>query len=178
MSTATQRHWVRLLLVTAGMFGFGFASAPLYNKLCYAMGLNGRIENKAAESAAIAVDSSRQVTVEFVTTVNGGRPWEFKPDQAQTQLHPGEYRTVSFFLRNTQDQAITAQAVPNIAPPEAAQYLHKTECFCFKQQAFASGEGRHMPVVFTVDPNLPKDIDHITLAYTFFDVTKVAQAAN
>lgn len=178
MSSARSRHWFRLVLVTLGMFGFGFAMVPLYNSLCYAMGLNGRIENKAATAAAKPVDQSRQVTVEFVTTVNGGRSWVFQPDQPRTTLHPGEYATVSFLLHNTQDQAITAQAVPNIAPPEAAQYLHKTECFCFSQQAFKAGEQRHMPVVFTIDPAMPKDIDHVTLSYTFFDVTQVAHAAN
>lgn len=178
MSGARTRHWLRLTLVTLGMFGFGFAMVPLYNKLCYAMGLNGRIENKAAVVVAKPVDRSREVTVEFVTTVNGGRDWVFTPDQSSTALHPGEYRTVTFFLRNTQDHTITAQAVPNIAPPEAAQYLHKTQCFCFSQQDFLAGEGRHMPVVFTIDPGLPKDIDRVTLSYTFFDVTKVAQAAN
>ena len=171
----TRNHGLRLLFVTAGMFGFGFATVPLYNKLCYAIGLNGRVENEASAVTPAVVDKSRTVTVEFLTTVNGGRPWKFHADQATVQTHPGQFATVSFYMKNTQDHAIVAQAVPNVAPPEAAQYLRKSECFCFSQQAFAAGEERHMPVVFTLDPALPKDIDRITLAYTFFDVTDVAQ---
>src|SRR3546814_16979222 len=31
-----------------------------------------------------------------------------------------------------------------------------------------------MPVAFTVDPALPADIDRLTLAYTYFDVTDTA----
>jgi cytochrome c oxidase assembly protein subunit 11 len=170
-----RRHWLRLLFVTLGMFGFGFATVPLYNKLCYAIGLNGKVANEAAAIKTASVDASRTVTVEFLTTVNGGRPWTFRADQATVQVHPGQMTTVSFYMKNTQDHAIVAQAVPNVAPSDAAQYLKKTECFCFNRQPFAAGEERHMPVVFMLDPELPKDIDRITLAYTFFDVTDVAQ---
>jgi cytochrome c oxidase assembly protein subunit 11 len=174
MNRALRAHGLRLALVTAGMFGFGFATVPLYNKLCYAIGLNGRVANKAVAVAAAPVDMTRRVTVEFLTTVNGGRPWIFRPDQAEISMHPGEVKTVTFTFRNTQDRAIVAQAVPNVAPADAAQYLHKTECFCFAQQPFAAGEEKHMPVVFTLDPALPADIDRLTLAYTFFDVTDAA----
>ncbi|NKF22209.1 cytochrome c oxidase assembly protein [Solimonas marina] len=170
----TYRHGLRLLFVTALMFAFGFAMVPLYDKLCYALGLNGRVANEAATVGGHAVDVAREVTVEFLTTVNGGRPWHFAPDQASVTMHPGEMKTVSFVFRNTQDRDIVAQAVPNIAPATAARYLHKTECFCFNQQAFAAGEEKHMPVAFTLDPSLPDDIERLTLAYTFFDVTDSA----
>jgi cytochrome c oxidase assembly protein subunit 11 len=170
-----RNHWLRLLLVTVGMFGFGFATVPLYNKLCYAIGLNGRVANEAAIVKTVAVDTSRTVTVEFLTTVNAGRSWKFRPDQVQVKIHPGQMTTVTFDFANTEDRAIVAQAVPNIAPADAAQYLRKTECFCFSRQAFAAGEEKHMPVVFMLDPALPADIDRLTLAYTFFDVTDLAQ---
>src|SRR3546814_5425055 len=78
--------------------------------------------------------------------------------------------TVHFDFTNTDDHAIVAQAVPNMAPAIAARYLRKTECFCFNNQAFAAGESKRMPVAFTVDPALPADIDRLTLAYTYFDV--------
>jgi cytochrome c oxidase assembly protein subunit 11 len=64
--------------------------------------------------------------------------------------------------------------VPSISPGEAAKYFHKTQCFCFSPQQFAVGEGRNMPVRFIVDPGLPRNIDKITLAYTFFDTTQSA----
>ena len=41
------------------------------------------------------------------------------------------------------------------------------ECFCFRDQALGSGEGRIMPVRF-FDPGLPKHITTVTLSYTFF----------
>lgn len=178
MRAVVRRHWVRLLFVTAGMFCFGFATVPLYDKLCYALGLNGKVANEAAAVTMASVDRSRTVTVEFITTVNSGRSWKFKAEQAQVQVHPGEFATVAFTLENTEDHAIVAQAVPNIAPTDAAQYMRKTECFCFNRQTFAVGEKKRMPVVFMLDPALPDDIDRVTLAYTYFDVTDVASAQN
>ncbi|MGH8431942.1 MAG: cytochrome c oxidase assembly protein, partial [Solimonas sp.] len=81
---------------------------------------------------------------------------------------------VKFYARNTEAQDRVAQAVPNVAPMEAARHLRKTDCFCFNRQPFAAGEEKHMPVVFMLDPALPRDVDTVTLSYTFFDVTEVA----
>jgi len=73
-------------------------------------------------------------------------------------------------------EARIGQAVPSVAPGTAAKYLQKTECFCFEQQSFDGNEGREMPVVFFVDPELPAHLDTVTLSYTFFETPKVASA--
>lgn len=167
-------HTLRLVVVTLGMFGFGFALVPLYNMLCDAYGINGKMKLEAAEALPAVVDLSRTVTVEFVTTVNGGQDWHFRPEMDSIQVHPGQLYTVNFFATNPLAQQRVAQAVPNIAPTDAASHLHKTECFCFDNQSFAADEAKTMPVVFMLDPDLPLDIDHVTLSYTFFDVSSVA----
>ena len=66
---------------------------------------------------------------------------------------------------------MVGQAVPSVAPGKASRYFNKTECFCFTQQPLAAGETKDMPLRFIVDPNLPKDVSTLTLAYTVFDVT-------
>ncbi|HEY0973610.1 MAG TPA: cytochrome c oxidase assembly protein [Solimonas sp.] len=171
---ARVRHTLRLALVVVGMFGFGYALVPLYDALCDAIGLNGRMKLEAASSLPTGVDTSRMVTVEFVTTVNGGKPWKFRAEQASVQVHPGELRTVNFFAQNTEGHDLVAQAVPNVAPWDAAKHLRKTECFCFNNQPFKAGEEKTMPVVFMLDPELPAHVDRVTLSYTFFDVSDVA----
>jgi cytochrome c oxidase assembly protein subunit 11 len=65
---------------------------------------------------------------------------------------------------------VTAQAVPSYGPARAGQHFRKMECFCFTQQTLAPGETRRFPVVFVVDPKLPRDVNTITLSYTFFEV--------
>lgn len=170
---ARSLHTLRLVLVVVGMFGFGYALVPVYNMLCDALGINGNVKMQASSIEAV-VDTSRTITVEFVTTVNGGRNWEFRAEQASVQVHPGELKTVNFFARNTEGHDLVAQAVPNVAPWQAAKHLRKTECFCFNNQPFQAGEEKMMPVVFLLDPELPEDVDRVTLSYTFFDVTDVA----
>jgi cytochrome c oxidase assembly protein subunit 11 len=174
MSTVRRNHALRLVLITAGMFGFGFALVPMYNALCDSLGINGKVELQAAQAAPTEVDTDRTVTVEFVTTVNGGRPWKFRAERPAIDVHPGKLYTVSFYAKNTEDHDLVAQAVPNVAPWDAAAHLKKTECFCFNNQPFKAGEEKHMPVVFMLDPELPADVDRVTLSYTFFDVSDVA----
>ena len=176
-ANAVRRSAWKLGLVVCAMFGFGFALVPLYDMLCDAIGLNGKVKMEAAAVAG-QVDRSRTVTVEFITTVNAGAPWAFGAQQQKVQLHPGEFVKVGFTAKSLRDTVSVAQAVPQVAPWNAARYVRKSECFCFNNQAFAPGEEKQMPVVLTVDPELPADVDTVTLSYTFFDVTELAQKAD
>jgi cytochrome c oxidase assembly protein subunit 11 len=67
---------------------------------------------------------------------------------------------------------MVAQAVPSVTPSEAAQYLHKVNCFCFDRQPLDAGADTEMPLVFVVDPELPKHITTITLSYALYDLTE------
>ena len=166
--------WI-LPLVVIGMFAFGYALVPLYRSICQLTGLNGKAEGLvAAQSVKESVDESRLVTVQFTTTVNGGRVWKFAPDQAAIKVHPGKLYTAYFTAQNLEDRNVVGQAVPSVVPWMAASHLHKTECFCFSKQPFKANETKAMPVRFMIDPALPADVDTVTLSYTFFDVTQVA----
>lgn len=170
-SAPNRRMLKKLLVVTLGMFGFGFALVPFYNKICEVAGLRqlwqpGEVKAAAANTQ---VDLTRKVTVEFDSNTRK-LPWTFKPRVSSVQIHPGELTQMVYEVRNTLAEPVTGQAVPSYAPAQAVQYFRKLECFCFTQQTLAAGEVRQMPVVFVVDPNLPKDINTITLSYTFFRV--------
>ncbi|HUR42382.1 MAG TPA: cytochrome c oxidase assembly protein [Verrucomicrobiae bacterium] len=171
-----RRHVLRLGGVTLAMFGFGFALVPVYGFVCDITGFNGTTSAmKLASNVTEQVDTSRTVTVEFLTTVNGGRPWEFSAETQRLRVHPGKLYTVNFTARNTQDLPVVAQAVPSVAPWNAARHLKKTECFCFNRQSFAAGERKLMPMRFMLDPELPAEVDTVTLSYTFFDAPELAQ---
>ena len=175
----------RLVLVAIAMFLFGFVvMPPFYSLLCDTFGINGRfldIENGQYASKegklkgnklAARKDLSRTVTVQFFTSLNQDLQWEFKALTRQVKVHPGEITTVKFYARNKTGRRMVAQAVPSVAPGQAVKYFTKMECFCFNQQTFESDEAREMPLQFVVDPDLPKNINTITLAYTFFDTNK------
>jgi len=157
----------KLALVAIGMFGFGFALVPFYNQICSALGVNS-LESKDAVSNT-QVDLSRKVTVEFDSNAPN-MPWRFKPLVAHLTVHPGELTTVEYEVVNVRGTPVTGQAVASYGPPIAGEYFKKIECFCFTQQTLGPGETRRMPVVFMVDPKLPKSVNTIALSYTFFEV--------
>lgn len=161
----------RLLLLAAGMFGFGFAMVPIYNVFCDLTGLNGKTAGRA-EVVRTEVDLDRTVVVEFVASVNQTMPWDFRPEVSRMEVHPGKMYRTSYHAQNRTDRLMVGQAIPSVTPGVAAQHFKKTECFCFTEQQFAAGEGRDMPVLFLVDPELPDDIEVVTLSYTFFDKQK------
>lgn len=163
-----RRTLVRLAIVAAVMFGFGFAMVPFYDAFCAAAGIN-TLGKDDTEYRNTQVDASRLVTVEFDSNAHG-LPWRFRPLVRSVQVHPGQLATVEFEVENQRDAAVTGQAVPSYGPQRAGQYFHKIECFCFTQQKLAARETRTMPVVFVVDPALPKDVSTLTLSYTFFAV--------
>ena len=172
-----RRMMGKLLVVTAAMFGFGYALVPMYRAICDALGINvlTLAEQRAATGswsgrAAVntQVDSGRRITIEFDANVRG--PWEFKPARRSVDVHPGEMATVMYEFRNVQDRTMSAQAIPSYAPRQAMAHFNKLECFCFNEYTLKPGESRQWPVVFVIDPKLPRDVRTITLSYTFFEV--------
>ncbi len=165
------RMFGKLLVVAAAMFGFGFALVPIYEKICEVTGINSLTKrDRDAEAFArnTQVDTSRKVIVEF--DANGRGAWQFRPGINSVEVHPGELVTVVYDLVNTRNVPTSGQAIPSYAPQVSGAYFRKLECFCFEQQELAGGETRKFPVVFVVDPKLPKDVGTITLSYTFFEV--------
>lgn len=177
--TPVIRSFLRGSAVAVAMFGFGFALVPLYDVVCDVLGFNGRAPDMALATHVVEqVDESRTVTVEFVTTVNGGQPWTFQPEVQRLAVHPGKLYTVNFTAGNPHAAAAVSQAVPSVAPWSAAKYLRKTECFCFNHQAFGAGEEKRMPMRFLIDRDLPAGVDTVTLSYTLFDITQSAAVAD
>ncbi|WP_068828896.1 cytochrome c oxidase assembly protein [Pseudomonas sp. BMS12] len=169
-SLSTGRLVTRLLLVVACMFAFGFALVPIYDVMCKAFGINGKPDGTAYQGQQ-ALDEQRQVRVQFLATNSVEMVWEFHPKADDLVVHPGATNEMLFVAYNPSDHPMTAQAIPSISPSKAAAYFHKTECFCFTQQVLQPGERIEMPVRFIVDRDLPKDVKHLTLAYTLFDIT-------
>ncbi len=152
------------------MFAFGFALVPLYDVFCALTGLQGKTAN-AASVVVVKPDPSRVVRVEFLASVGRGGAWQFESEVSHLDVHPGELNEAHFHVRNLRGTRRVGQAVPSIAPGTAAHYFHKTECFCFTSQEFEPNEERDLKVVFQVAPELPADIDTLSLSYTYFAVS-------
>jgi len=159
---------LKMIGVALAAFAFTFALVPLYRIACEKV-FGVRLEKGPVEGTAkAAADHARWVTVQFDGGVNSKLPWAFRPEQETMRVHPGQQYEAKFFARNGSDHAIVGNAVPSIAPSRASGYFSKTECFCFTAQTLDAGESRDMPVRFIVDPDLPRDVNTITLSYTFY----------
>ena len=174
---------LKLVLIVCAMFAFGYALVPLYKAICDITGINvlalSDEINKKTKPLNSQIDKTRLITVDF--DANEGAQtksiWSFKPEKRTLQAHPGELVTINYELKNLQSRSVAGQAIPSYLPARAGEHFNKLECFCFKQQILAPGETKTFPVVFTIDPALGKDVDSITLSYTFFEVKGVLQAS-
>jgi cytochrome c oxidase assembly protein subunit 11 len=160
----------KLIVVAVLMFGFGYALVPVYRQVCEVLGINvlTQKDGTVARPANTQVDLSRSITVELDGNAQG--PWRFRPTQRSVSVHPGELTTVTYEVVNTQARTVKAQAIPSYAPQSAMPHFKKVECFCFQEQTLKPNEARQMPVVFFIDPALPREIRNITLSYTFFEI--------
>lgn len=170
----------KLLVIAVLMFGFGYALVPVYRAICEVTGINLLTPKdiSAKELSNSQIDRSREILVEFDANTQG--PWRFRPVQSSMKVHPGEMHQIVYEVVNQQPYQMDAQAIPSYAPQQAGQFFKKMECFCFQQQTLGPKEAKQMPVVFFIDPAIPKDVKTITLSYTFFDIggkTKTAAAS-
>ncbi|MGQ9424842.1 cytochrome c oxidase assembly protein [Gilvimarinus sp. F26214L] len=165
----------KLVVLAIAMFAFAiYVLPPIYDVFCDVLGIDGQGDMIAADNSGVQVDESRTVRVTFMATNNEEMPWEFRPNTAVVELHPGEVATVSYHAKNTTSDYMVSRAVPNFIPTSAATHFKKVECFCFENQPLAPGESADMALQFYLDPALPKHITNVTASYTIFDITEAA----
>uniref|UniRef100_A0A7S2WBI7 Cytochrome c oxidase assembly protein COX11, mitochondrial n=1 Tax=Mucochytrium quahogii TaxID=96639 RepID=A0A7S2WBI7_9STRA len=161
-------------IVIAGV-GIAYAAVPLYKVFCQVTGFGGTTQQVTMEQAKkmVPVPGAAPITVEFVCNTSDSLPWEFKAQQREVCVVPGETALAFYTARNKSDKPITGVATYNITPAKAGIYFNKIQCFCFDQQRLRPNEEVDMPVFFYVDPTFADDpqmrgIDNIVLSYTFF----------
>lgn len=171
----THKLVAKLLLLALTMFAAAFyVLPPLYDVFCDVLGIDPRGTMTASNAGDVVVDESRVIRVTFMATKNQEMPWDFKPNDAVIEVHPGQVASTSYFAKNTTDAYMVSRAVPSFVPISSAEHFKKVECFCFENQPLAPGETVDMPLQFYVDPKLPKHITNITASYTIFDITAAA----
>ena len=177
------RSGMMALLLVSGMLALGFASVPLYRLFCQVTGFNGttqRVEDSAAE---MVVASNTVMSIRFDANVNSALPWDFRPESTTDHVTVGARDMAVYIAKNRSDQPVVGTATFNVTPVQAGQYFSKTQCFCFTEQRLEPGQEMRMPVLYYVDPAIltdpdTKDIEEITLSYTFYpskDVQSQAQ---
>lgn len=162
------------------MTGLAFAAVPLYDAFCKLTGYGGTTQ--VAEAAPSAV-LDRRMHVRFDANVSPDLPIEFAPKQREQGLRVGESGLAFYRVRNTSDAPVSVIATFNVTPHAAGQYFAKLECFCFQDRVLQPGEEAELPVVYFIDPEIVSDpdareIETVTLSYTYFRSTNQAAAAS
>lgn len=170
MNKGAKKTLRKLIIAVPLMFAFGFALVPLYDVFCEVTGLNGKVFQSESNDSLV-IDDGRSIALQFISTNNENMPWTFKPSEQVMKINTGKYHTATFFVKNTTNKRMVAQAVPSVAPSNAAAHLKKLECFCFEQQELMPGEEATLPVRLLVSDELPENIKNVILSYTIFDIT-------
>ena len=165
--------------LVAVMVGLSFAAVPFYSWFCRTTGYGGTTQVAKAPPSQVA---DRTITVRFDSNVAAGLPWRFEPERRTINVRLGEVVTVYYAVTNLAARVTAGQAGYNVSPSTVGGYFEKINCFCFTEQTMQLGEKRDMAVVFYVDPKLAEDseqknLDLITLSYTFYPVRVPDQAA-
>lgn len=163
-----------IIMLVCGMFAFAFAAFPLYNLFCKATGYGGTPKLNSASSTE---RGERTLTVRFNADKANDLVWNFSALQNKVTVITGENKLVFFTAENTSSVPVTGVATFNVSPDQAGQYFNKIQCFCFNKQTLQPGEKVKMPVSFYIDPEFEKNpdlknIDTVTLSYTFFKATE------
>lgn len=170
---ANRRLLIKLTTIVVGMFVFAVGiMPPMYDAICDITGLNGKTSNEAASTKNAIPDAQRTVKVMFLANTDPGMPWSFKPVVRSMDVHPGEIHKVDFHVKNQSGDWVVGQAIPSVSPSQATAHFKKTECFCFNEQGLKGHDQMNMPLIFYVDPELPKSVTSITLSYQLFNITE------
>jgi cytochrome c oxidase assembly protein subunit 11 len=166
-----RRTGLAMALFAAIMVGVAFASVPLYRLFCQVTGFGGTPVRAEEAPGAIA----GQIGVRFDANIDPALPWRFEPVQQTVRINPGARTQIMYRATNLTARATMGRAIFNVTPLKAGQYFSKIECFCFTEQTLRGGQKVDMPVIFYVDPRIREDeatknIDEITLSYTFYPV--------
>ena len=163
----TKRFWITLVSVPVLMFFFAYAMVPIYEVLCEITGFNGKTGTVETEQL-YEVNEERVVSVSFFASTSPGFPVQFAPKVASMEVVPGKFYTTSYIAKNTTDEMIYGQAIPSVAPTDAALHFKKLECFCFIKQGFKPNEEVEMTLRFVIEPEMEERIKDVSLSYNFY----------
>jgi cytochrome c oxidase assembly protein subunit 11 len=173
MHNSNTKLALSIVLLFSSMLILTFASVPIYNLFCKAMGFGGT--TKREESFLKPQIGTRKIIIEFDANIEPDLPWKFIPKHRRIEVTTGENSLIFYESENLAKNDIIGTSVYNVTPDKAGKYFVKVHCFCFEEQLLKAGQKMLMPVSFYLHSDLDKDpemddVDRITLSYSFFKV--------
>lgn len=171
------RSTVYYVVATAVLtVGLSYAAVPLYRMFCQSYSYGGTVSagHDVDKVETMSKIEDRVIKVRFNADTAASMRWNFKPQQTEIKVVPGETALAFYTACNPTDVPVIGISTYNVIPFEAGQYFNKIQCFCFEEQLLNPHEQVDMPVFFYIDPEFVEDpkmetLETLTLSYTFFE---------
>jgi cytochrome c oxidase assembly protein subunit 11 len=175
LSKKNNRFLFGFLFLAFGMLCLSFASVPLYDLFCRVTGYAGTVQRSALAPGSNG--KIHDIQIRFDSNISENLNWKFEAPKNEILVQPGVQKIVYYTAKNLSNEVTTGTAVVNVSPPKAGSVFMKVDCFCFVEQILKPGEEVKMPVSFYIDPSISdddntKNIQEITLSYTFYNANK------
>ncbi|XP_015285031.1 PREDICTED: cytochrome c oxidase assembly protein COX11, mitochondrial isoform X2 [Gekko japonicus] len=118
-----------LAAAVVGMAGVSYAAVPLYRLYCQATGLGGTAVTGHGSDQIETMEciKDRVLKITFNADVHSSLQWNFRPQQTEVYVVPGETALAFYKAKNPTDKPIIGISTYNVVPFEAGQYFNKIQ---------------------------------------------------
>ncbi|XP_078403147.1 cytochrome c oxidase assembly protein COX11, mitochondrial isoform X2 [Cetorhinus maximus] len=112
-----------------GMIGMSYAAVPLYRLYCQATGLGGTAVagHNVDQVETMEPVKDRVIKVTFNADVHASLQWNFRPQQTEIYVVPGETALAFYKAKNPTDKPVIGISTYNVVPFDAGQYFNKIQ---------------------------------------------------
>lgn len=116
--------------------GLSYAAVPLYRMFCasFAYGGTTGVQHDGSKIEEMKTISDRVLKIKFNADLAASMRWNFKPQQYEIKVMPGETALAFYKAKNPTDHPVIGISTYNVIPFEAGAYFNKIQCFCFEEQ--------------------------------------------
>ena len=116
--------------VLMGFLGLTYAAVPLYRMFCQATGYGGTVRTDSSyfhREKMTAQRDAKKIRISFNADTAKSLPWQFRPQQSQVQVHPGETSLIFYEALNRSEKDIVGISTYNVVPMKAGAYFNKIQ---------------------------------------------------
>lgn len=88
----------------------------------------------ASKVSTMSPVNDRKIKIKFSADTAASMLWNFKPQQIEITVVPGETALAFYTATNPTDKQVIGISTYNVLPFEVGQYFNKIQCFCFEEQ--------------------------------------------
>lgn len=116
--------------------GLSYAAVPLYRMFCSSFSYGGTtgVQHDGSKVEAMEIVPDRIIRIKFNADLGASMRWNFKPQQQEIRVAPGETALAFYKAKNPTDLPVIGVSTYNVIPFEAGAYFNKIQCFCFEEQ--------------------------------------------